>query len=378
MASESSSMVALPLTNSICNILSKEAQLRTHLISDLLDKIIEQYTGYYRMMSAISQGLKNTFAALFNGLSDDQVEIICNKKLGLPDGTKSTPHDLLRMAKFEGVMVFARDLSASSEDLELKGHEFYKTHLASLVDEEFEMQLRVALKGKVGECSSIKVANHAGRELFGLHRRWLKFPLTITSFCELQHTLKTLIEFIIWKNHREGGSELRSRYRATWHTKPTLLLVREFLQSKAGALPPCGEGSERDEADESGEVHPQAGGHIDDEQFDASFDPVEDCYNDRIAAAPDPVQRWLTHEKIELRKQKKDVDPKAADPVDGYKYWEGALEGSIEAAQQLIDVIPFLDSPEIVNDEVWMTTQDTIKYLCSPFVVRRVHDRIVK
>ena len=121
---------------------------------------------------------------------------------------------------------------------------------------------------------------------------------------------------------------MRSRGRLTWQTKPTLALVQEFLQSKPGALLPCGEGGERDEADA------QTGNQIDYHQFDASSDPVDDCWNDCIAAAPVPGQ-WLTHEKIELRKQRKDVDPKAADPVDGYKYWEGALEGSIEAAQQM-------------------------------------------
>ena len=190
-ANESSSSIVgvaamskvLPQMDSICNFPSKDAQLNVELTPDLLDKMIEQYKGYYRTLSAITQDLKDSFAALFNGLPDSQVETICNKKLSLPDGTKSTPHDLLRMVQFEGVMVYARDFSASSEDLELKmkGKKFYQTHLARIVDGEYEMQWRVALEGEVGKCWYLKVANNAGRALFGLSKGRVKFPLAITS-----------------------------------------------------------------------------------------------------------------------------------------------------------------------------------------------------
>ena len=324
----------LPQMDSICNFPSKDAQLNVELTPDLLDEMIEQYKGYYRTLSAITQDLKDSFAALFNGLPDSQVETICNKKLSLPDGTKSTPHDLLRMVQFEGVMAYARDFSTSSEDLALKmkDKEFYGTHLARIVDEEYEMQWRVALEGEVGKCASLNVANNAGRALFGLSKGRVKFPLAITSFSDLQHTLNALVEFIIQKNcSLEGGPQLRSRQRLTWQTNPTLALVQEFLQSKPGVLPPCGEGGKRDEADA------QAGNQIDYHQFDASSDPVDDCWNDCIAAAPDPVQ-WLTHKKIELRKQKKDVDPKAADqsssdPVDDC--WNDCIATAPDPVQRL-------------------------------------------
>ena len=358
--------------------LLKDVQPTGQLTSASLDIAIERFRQYFSVSCVIAQSLSNAFVSLFRGLPDNEVEKICNQKLGLPCGTRSTSEDLLRMVQFEGVMAYASDLSARSDELEstMTGFKFYELHLAGLVNAEYQMQLRLETGDeltKAGERTSGVLMNETGCALFGLGRRKLKFPIAIASFLDLQRELKAFVKFIIHKNHPDGRPNMRSRGRISWHTRPTLAFMKEFLQSKPESLQP-----QSDEGHES-EDSPLPEYHIEDHhQWGASYDPMDFCNDDSIGTIrSEPLQKLLTREGIRLREQKA-VEPEETDPVYGYDYWSGACPGSIESAKHLSDVITFLESPEVINDQVWMTTQDTIKFLSSPFVVRRVHNEIVK
>ena len=359
--------------------LLKELQPTGQLTSASLDIAIERFRQYFSVSCVIAQSLSNAFVSLFRGLPDDEVETICNQKLGLPCGTRSTSEDLLRMVQFEGVMAYASDLCARSDEFkvthtdDLIGTKFYELHLSGLVNAEFQMQLGLEIGDEAKKCTSGVLMNETGCALFGLGRRKLKFPIAIASFLDLQQELKAFVKFIIHKNHPDGQPITISRGRISWHTRPTLAFMKEFLQSKTESLQP-----QSDEGNES-EDSPLSEFHIEDHhQWGASHDPMDFCNDDSIdTIGSEPLQKLLTREGIRLREQKA-VEPEETDPVFGYDYWSGASPGSIESAKHLSDVITFLESPEVINDQVWMTTQDTIKFLSSPFVVRRVHNEIVK
>ena len=69
-----------------------------------LDAFIEQYKLILRESHGFTHCVVTGFDELFVGLSEKDASEMCNKKLGLPVGTVSTPHDLLRMVKFDALV----------------------------------------------------------------------------------------------------------------------------------------------------------------------------------------------------------------------------------------------------------------------------------
>jgi len=89
---------------------------------------------------------------------------------------------------------------------------FYKTILEGLVDDEYEMQVRVVLKeGAQYSRGSRKIQVQVGMELFQLSRSKVTFPmkLAIASFTELQDTLNRLIKLVLIVNHPVERAEGR-------------------------------------------------------------------------------------------------------------------------------------------------------------------------
>ena len=60
-----------------------------------LGAFIEQYKLILRASHGFTHCVVTGFDELFIGLSEKDVSEMCNKKLGLPVGAVSTPHDLL-------------------------------------------------------------------------------------------------------------------------------------------------------------------------------------------------------------------------------------------------------------------------------------------